>query len=182
MRHALILHPTLTCPPVTAITVDIARPTHTSLTLRYALTGDIAALRIPPLAAAARQDDLWKHTCFEAFLRPVGGESYAEFNLSPSSRWAAYRFDRFREGMVDAPMAVPPIITVRATADSLVLEAAIDLSGAPDLVGDVVLAISTVVETAEGALSYWAVAHRPRRPDFHHPDGFVVALPAKGPQ
>jgi hypothetical protein len=44
-------------------------------------------------------DGLWKHTCFEVFLRDPAGIGYAEFNFSPSTEYAGYGFTRYREGM-----------------------------------------------------------------------------------
>ena len=44
--------------------------------------------------------------------------------------------------------------------------------GAPWLAG-----LSAVIEEAQGALSYWALAHPSDKPDFHHPDSFVLDLP-----
>ncbi len=182
MRRSLILHPAFQCPPVTTIGVDIHRPGPTSLTLRYALTGDVASLRIPPPATPARTDDLWKHTCFEAFLRPAGGDAYYEFNFSPSGQWAAYRFDGYRQAMADAAMIAPPTLALRPTADGLTIDVALDLAGAQDLAGAVALGATAVIETANGATSYWALAHPPGRPDFHHADGFALDLAATGPQ
>jgi len=181
MRRPLILHPAFQCPPVTAITVDILRPTPTTLNLAFTLAGDVAGLRVPPPAEAARADNLWKHTCFEAFLRPVGGEAYVEFNLSPSTRWAAYRFDSHRQGMADATAIAAPVIAFRTTAGGLELTAALDLAGAPDLAGTFQLGVTAVIETSDGALSYWALAHPPGGPDFHHPDGLAIELPPTGP-
>ena len=40
------------------------------------------------------------------------------------------------------------------------------------------VALSAVVEDASGDKSYWASAHPPGRPDFHHPDSFALHLPA----
>ena len=57
------------------------------LRLRWRIEG-AQALVVPPFAGKGRADELWKTTCFELFLRPGGGASYCEFNLSPSERWA----------------------------------------------------------------------------------------------
>ena len=38
------------------------------------------------------------------------------------------------------------------------------------------VALSTVVEDQEGRLSYWALRHPAGRPDFHHAEGFSLAL------
>ena len=53
----------------------------------------------------ARTDELWRSTCFELFLRFDDDERYVEFNFSPSTRWAAYAFDGYREGMAELPLA-----------------------------------------------------------------------------
>lgn len=39
------------------------------------------------------------------------------------------------------------------------------------------IAVSAVIEEADGAKSYWALAHPSDKPDFHHPDSFVLELP-----
>ena len=39
---------------------------------------------------------------------------------------------------------------------------------------DLKLALTAVVEDGSGRLSYWALRHAPGKPDFHHPDGFVL--------
>jgi hypothetical protein len=33
-----------------------------------------------------------------------------------------------------------------------------------------------VIEDADGSLSYWALAHPPGRPDFHHTEAFALDL------
>jgi hypothetical protein len=35
-----------------------------------------------------------------------------------------------------------------------------------------------VIEAADGGKSYWALAHPPGRPDFHHAAGFAAHLPS----
>lgn len=37
--------------------------------------------------------------------------------------------------------------------------------------------VTAVIEEAHGAKSYWALAHPSDKPDFHHPDSFVLELP-----
>jgi len=41
--------------------------------------------------------------------------------------------------------------------------------------------LSTIVEENNGRISYWALAHPPGKPDFHHPDCFRLELPAARP-
>jgi len=40
------------------------------------------------------------------------------------------------------------------------------------------LALSAVIEEIDGTKSYWALAHPPGKPDFHHPDCFTLTLGA----
>ena len=42
-------------------------------------------------------DNLWQHTCCEAFVSAADdGDGYLEFNFSPSGCWAIYQFDAYR--------------------------------------------------------------------------------------
>ncbi|WP_337188503.1 DOMON-like domain-containing protein [Phenylobacterium sp.] len=150
------------------------------LDVRFVLSGDLAALAIPPPAAPARRDDLWRRTCFEVFLRVPGQTGYLEFNLSPSGEWAAYAFTGYRERAADPDMA-PPAVAVDAGEGRLVLDARLALP--PGLPADRPwrASLTAVVETADGRHGYWAVAHAADRPDFHHADSFVVELPPPAP-
>jgi hypothetical protein len=38
-----------------------------------------------------------------------------------------------------------------------------------------------VIETTEGVVAYWALAHPSDKPDFHHPETMTLALPAAEP-
>ena len=175
MRLALQRHPDTPCAAVTRIGVDVARPHAGSLALSYVVTGTIADLRLPPVAASTRTDELWRHTCFEAFIRPSPGEAYYEFNLAPSTQWAAYRFDGYRSGMRVAAEFAAPRIEVQPDAERYTLQAVLTLDALPHD-GQWRLALSAVIEETNGRKSYWALAHPPGRPDFHHADGFTYEL------
>jgi hypothetical protein len=171
MRRDLILHPEFPCAAALRIEVEIAR-SGTTLQLDYLVTGDIDALALPAVSEPERSDELWKHTCFEAFVRPAPGTTYFEFNLAPSTRWAAYRFDDYRQGMRDADLPAPSIAIERG-AKRFTLRAVLAV---PD--GALRLGLSAVIEEIGGAKSYWALAHCQGRPDFHHSDCFALELPA----
>lgn len=178
MREMLKPHPDSTPPADLAITVAAMRLSANLLELDYRVTGDVEALALPDLVAPERSDGLWRHTCFEAFVRPEGSDAYVELNFAPSSLWAAYRFDSRRTGM--RPLALPALrIEVRSHGDRFALAASIDL---PDLAGaDWRLGLSAVIEETDGRKSWWALAHPPGRPDFHHDDCFAARLAAIGP-
>jgi len=182
MRHALKLHPDSRSAAVTDIAVEVARSSGGNLALRFVVTGAISDLRIPPVAAPARTDELWKHTCFEAFLRTSRGPEYFEFNFAPSTQWAAYRFSGYRNGMTGAREIGAPRIEVQSSDAQFELQASLDLDRLPGLSGyaDWRLGLSAVIEETSGARSYWALAHPPGKADFHHADCFALRLPAAG--
>lgn len=178
MHRRLIIHPDLRCAAVTAIEADVARSGAGNLMLEYVVTGRIGDLRMPPAAAgaaAARTDELWRHTCFEAFIRTAAA-AYCEFNFAPSTQWAAYRFDGYRNGMRAAAGIGAPRIVVQSSPRSYRLQVALDLAQMTDLPRGTVwqIGIAAVIEDRNGDTSYWALAHPPGKADFHHADGFVL--------
>jgi hypothetical protein len=156
--------------------VEVSRPATDQLRLGYRLTGDIAALRLPDPRPAARTDGLWRHTCFEAFVGRTGDSEYWEYNLSPSGAWAAYHFTAYREGMEPYLKGAPPAILARTGVDHLDLDVVLDLAWLSRTSVGLRLGISAVIEDRAQILSYWAIKHPAGKPDFHHADGFVVAL------
>jgi hypothetical protein len=177
MTQALTPHRDTPCDAVERIEVNVARSSPAGLALRYVVTGDIAALRLPTTLERARADELWQATCLEAFLGKAEGPGYYEFNLSPSNRWAAYDFTGYREGMASPEGVALTHMTQRTDGRLYELVATLDLAGLPDLAdGDWSLGLSAVIEEASGRKSYWALAHAPGKPDFHHPDAFAYVL------
>jgi hypothetical protein len=178
MRRTLALHPDSRCKAVTRIDVDVARPGTGHLTLRYSVTGKIKDVRLPPVMDSERADELWQHTCFEAFVRAPHGAAYCEFNFAPSTRWAAYGFSGYRSGMRVVTEVDAPFIEVHVRDDIYTLQAALDLERLPHLPKDaaLTLGVSAVIEETDGTISYWALAHPPGRADFHHSDCFALEL------
>ncbi|MFA4893730.1 DOMON-like domain-containing protein [Brevundimonas sp.] len=143
---------------------------------RRQMAGVKSGIDIPRASDVGRTDGLWRNTCFEVFALLRDGR-YAEFNISPSGQWAAYGFSGYREGMANVE---GPIQVVRAerTDDAFELDAIINWADWPriDRIG-----LSAVIEDVDGGLSYWALAHPSDKPDFHHPDSFVLTLPPPEP-
>ena len=129
---------------------------------------------IPEPSEAVRADDLWQTTCFEAFLRLPGAETYREWNFAPSGEWAAYDFTAYREGMANAEIAAPPYVRMEDNFTWWALGATI----AVDADSEWELGLSAVLEEMDGTKSYWALAHPSGdRPDFHAPGCFAARLP-----
>jgi hypothetical protein len=175
MHRTLALHPESRCTTVSRIDVEATRPHAGRLVLRYTVTGTIGDLRLPRPESSARTDELWRHTCFEAFLRAPSGDAYYEFNFAPSTQWAAYAFTSYRSGMRVANEVGAPFIETQAGAGFYVLQASLDLEQLASL-PVWRLGLSAVIEEESGAISYWALAHPPGRADFHHSDCFALEL------
>jgi hypothetical protein len=177
MRYTLTRHPDTPCDALTGIAVAVSCPAAGRLELRYELSGRLSDLVLPAALPAGRADGLWRHSCFEIFIR-MAGEAYCEFNFSPSSQWAAYRFDGYRVGM-RALGCPPPHIAMQATIAGGELQVALPLADA-DLAGAASwrIGLAAVIEARGGGLSYWALTYPMGKPDFHHSDCFAAELPA----
>ncbi|WP_309627857.1 DOMON-like domain-containing protein [Brevundimonas sp.] len=154
---------------VSAITADVIS-TPSGLHVSFRVDGDLHRVNVPDPASPQRTDGLWRTTCLEVFVH--AGEGYYEFNLSPSGQWAAYRFGSYRQGMAEADIGAPTLSTERDDR-GFRLTARMELPHDAD--GR--LALSAVIEQTDGAKTYWALAHPSDKPDFHHPDSFVLDLP-----
>ncbi len=128
---------------------------------------------IPEANEPSRADELWKTTCFEAFLRETGSDAYQEWNFAPSGNWAAYGFTSYREGMTELEIGAPPYIRMEDNLTWWALGATIAVESGKRWE----LGLSVVLEEADGTKSYWALAHVSDKPDFHAPDCFVAKLP-----
>ncbi len=165
-----------------ALVASAERDGAAGLRFRYVLDADLNAIRIPALRSAQHADELWKHTCFEAFIAASsGGDEYRELNFSPSTEWAAYSFEGYREGMASIALPSLPSVAVTRSAALLILEAHVTVQ---DLLPEAWLApgamlqmaLSAVIEDDDGRITYWALRHAPDKPDFHHPAGFILEV------
>ncbi len=141
--------------------------------LWFGVSAPASRFLIPEAPNATRRDELWRTTCFEAFLRPAGEPVYHEWNFAPSGDWAAYDFAGYREGMSAAEVRSEPYIRMEDNFTWWAVGATIAIEAAQQWQ----LGLSAVLEEEDGTKSYWALAHPADKPDFHHPDCFVAKLP-----
>ena len=157
--NQLVPHPGCAAGSITAIEASI-EPTEHGCRAVFVASGDIFRIAVPSVDQPGRFDNLWKTTCFEVFWSH-DGTAYREFNLSPSTRWACYDFDSFRDGMRDAPAEVE--ITLAASAGELRLDAVIRSA----LPVPATVALNAIIEDADGVNRFWALAFQPGAPEFH---------------
>jgi hypothetical protein len=174
LLRPLIPHPATPCAAVQALTATVAIGPEGDWHLAFTLAGDMARLRVPaPAHAPAATDGLWQHTCFEAFVADPHSPRYHEFNLSPSGDWAAYIFAAERLRQPDAAPLPSPHIACTRDARTLRLDARLPAAALPVVAGGWLLGLSAVIESTDGALSYWALSHPAARPDFHQRAGWI---------
>ena len=174
LSFSLLPHPETPPSKVRAVSARIWMTDTTDLLIEFTVEGS-ETLRLPERAKPTRRDGLWQSTCFEMFLMRDDGR-YFEFNLSPSSEWAIYAFDSYRNGMSPLEVDIPPQIEITESVSAFSLEADVDLGQIP--LENLALALCAVIEETGGHKSYWALAHPPGKPDFHHAACFTATLPA----
>jgi hypothetical protein len=161
IRAELLPHPSTPCSAVRRFAVEVD-PTGwpRELAILFRIAGDIGQLQLPESGFARRADGLWQHSCFEAFLKAGSRDSYHEFNLAPSGDWAAYRFG-YRRSERSSPDLPAPRMERRHFPGGYELSATIPLAALPELAraGHIDAGLAAVLESDDGSLSYWALAH-----------------------
>ena len=165
--------------PVRGIAAEVAR-TPDTLRVRFTLDGDLEGLALPAPGSPRPGSRLWEHTCLEVFIGRADGPAYHELNVAPSGAWQVHAFAQYRDGGPLADETLAPRIGGERGSDRVVVEIETELARlSPAYVGaSLRLGIAAVIEDAGGTLSYWALAHPPGRPDFHHRDSFTLTLDA----
>lgn len=146
-----------------------------SLLLTYSMAGRLSALQIPEGTGGKRRDELWRHTCFEAFVRLQNAQPYYEFNFAPNGDWAAYEFEAYRTGGSDLE-DVSIEINTQQRPNTLTLT--VMVTGLPSTLFNqpISMGLSAVIEAKNGERSFWALHHPLNKPDFHHIDSFKLNL------
>ena len=173
-------HPSTPTATVRSIAVLLRREA-SELRLTYRLEGDISRTLMPSPAAPRIGVELWRHTCFEAFISVEAQKEYHEFNFAPSAEWTVYAFSGYRSGGPLADESMRPDIALRSTDGRLELDAIARLDPLSDLHPRARLRIglAAVIEASDG-FSYWALHHPAEKPDFHAADGFALLLEPPG--
>ncbi len=151
------------------------------LDLFFSISGAVADIAWHKAEEEGRFDELWKHSCFEGFVRAGAAEGYVEVNLAPRRRWALYRLDGYRTGLRWAVGIIVQNMTFKRLED--ISPRRVRMRAALQLPFDFAqeawaLGLSVIIEETDGTKSYWALAHVPGPPDFHNADCFTARLPA----
>ena len=173
----LTCHPSTRGETVHAIKVLVRRSASAELQIIYRVEGNISRICVCAPDGSRVTTQLWRHTCFEAFIAVEGQPSYHEFNFAPSGEWSIYAFRDYRDGGPLEDEMMRPQIALRSAGGRLELDTVVrlDALSAMHPSASLRIGLSVIVEAPEG-LSYWALRHRAGKPDFHHADGFALLL------
>ncbi len=170
-------HPRHPAPPGLLLNANARLDTATGLHLRYVITGPIKRLAIPALRLASPADNLWQHTCLEAFVALGGAAAYREFNFSPSRQWAVYDFDNYRQRSATHSPRWSADIRVAHDTGTLSVDVKLPARLLPaEGTQPLQIGLTAVLEATDGQLSYWAQRHPAAQPDFHHRESFALML------
>jgi len=147
------------------------------LTILYELSGPLDNLAITPTADnPTRMERLWEKTCFELFLKFGDSDPYWEFNLSPSGDWNVYRFSAYREGMQEERAFIDLPFSLQTGQDRLGVDLNVNIEKILQQDITVNAAVSAVLKSKSGDISFWALTHKSISPDFHSSEGFLIEL------
>jgi hypothetical protein len=155
------------------------------LNLVYMISGALDRIQLPALNPnPTRAWELWETTCFEAFFGVSDASNYWELNLAPNGNWNAFALTNYREGIANETGITAVEITTNRQPNGLrptagqrfTLSATIPLSAIMPARKPLELSVTTVIQTQDQAMSYWAIAHCGDEADFHRRDSFVLNL------
>lgn len=174
-------HPATPCGDIRSLQVTVLRES-AELELAFLLEGNLSAIRLLSCQAAGALTELWRSTCFEAFVSMEGDHGYHEFNFAPSGEWRVYAFRAYRVPARLERSIRSPSIATRFAAERFELNARLSLAELSPFYRNSVLrlGLSAVAESQDGSRSFWALRHCTARPDFHHAESFALRLDATG--
>jgi hypothetical protein len=178
-QHRLVAHPLHRAKSIKTVDVTIRNGGRGY----YMLTYRVAPAHELTLGnTIGRKEGLWRSTCFELFVKTRGAAAYREFNFAAPGAWNVYAFSDWRVGMKVTEVADPPLLVdiladdrKRQFPEEYELDVILNGSLLPE--APISMSLTAVVEERNGTKSYWALAHPPGDPNFHHPACFKATLP-----
>lgn len=165
--------------PAQTIEVNLNQ-TESSIFISYKLTGDLSTLDLGDgTPKHKRRMKLWEKTCFELFLKHQSHDDYLEFNFSSVFEWNAFYFTKKGSPLCEYAELNNVKIDILRSSDVFQLIAEIDSAFLPKHFqrefskGELTAGITNVLKEKNERLSYWALAHKDQKPNFHHFDSFI---------
>ncbi len=148
--------------------------------LDYRIRGDIDRPRLPPQAASKFQDLLWSKPAWKRSSASPTATPTSNSTSRPRASGRCIDSKPIGKDVTSLNPLPPPRVIVRRHGEELEADIDIHLGAIPGLTAaeikgrELRLAVSAVMQSDQGVISYWALAHPPGKPDFHHRDGFAL--------
>lgn len=125
-----------------------------------------------------RRNEIWKATCFEAFLKSPKSSEYLELNFNPDGDWNCYHFQDCR--LPQPPQEVPHVVSVFYSfeKDSSTFRYDIRLDSnftkTFSQLSTLDVGLTSILLMKDKSKNYFALRHTAEKPDFHKPDSFII--------
>lgn len=149
------------------VTADLRLVSRFSMTLDFTWN---KKWKLESNGADGRLHEIWKSTCFEAFIKPKNQKQYWEINVNPSRAWNVYKFSSYREPSPPVEDSGWKLIEFSFEPGSLSVKFSHDLS----LASRFEVGLSCIFDMMDGKKSYWALEHSQDKPDFHNAKTFIL--------
>jgi len=148
----------------------------TTLKIQYRVSGeDVLRILWPEDSSQPEiKDDLWRSTCFEMFMATKFDPGYLEYNFSPSRDWAMFAFTKYRDRKEFGDM--PDLHIRNGCIDSKILTEVSFIIDSEYQDKHLDVGMSAIIETVEGDIFYYALAHDGNSPDFHIRNTFMIDI------
>lgn len=167
--------------PAITITAEVTR-LGSMLEITYRLRGALADISLPPTTPQPqRRDQLWQTTCFEFFFGVPDQQDYWEVNLAPTGDWNVYHLQDYRQGLqaeaaIEALAIEIPADIWASGQSQFALQTRLNLAALVVADQPIEMGITAVIADPGETLTYWALHHCGKEPDFHLRHSFVLRL------
>ncbi len=127
------------------------------------------------LAILYLNEDLWKTTCFEIFLKNLNSNDYYEFNFNSQGDWNLFYFKDYREREKNFKHTVTVSVQNEKLLNKTTLMYKFDIAKLDKLNFPCQVNLSSVIKT-KSEISYWSQKHTGAKPDFHDSKNFSLLL------
>jgi hypothetical protein len=116
-----------------------------------------------------RADELWKSTCFEAFMAHPKQNAYWEINISSQGGWNLYHFTAYRQPQPPQQNFDFKLIELSTTATQV--RAVLEHSLASKQLD---ASLCCVIKSKNNETFYYSTQHAGVKPDFHLRESFTL--------
>ena len=131
-----------------------------SIEISYDLS-EINEILIPQKKVLVRENELWKSTCMELFLKDAKESNYKELNVSLDGKWNAYEFSCYRTEMKKSRSV---IVSEVKSLDTNIFWVRFEFRD--KLASQLLINPASVIKNIDEGVTYFAPAHQ-EGPDFH---------------